>query len=38
MAKGKFDLDDFLGQMQQMKKMGPMKEILKMIPGMGGAS
>jgi len=36
MAKGKFTLDDFLNQMRQTKKMGPLKEILKMM-GMGGA-
>jgi len=35
MAKGKFTLDDFLGQMKQMRKMGPMKDLLKLIPGMG---
>ena len=35
MAKGRFTLDDFLVQMRQMKKMGPLKEILKLIPGMG---
>ncbi len=35
MAKGSLTLDDFLGQMKQMKKMGPMKEILKLMPGMG---
>jgi len=35
MAKGILTLDDFLAQMKQMKKMGPMKEILKLIPGMG---
>ncbi len=35
MAKGAFTLTDFLTQMQQMKKLGPMKEMLKMIPGMG---
>jgi len=29
-----FNLDDFLNQMQQMKKMGPLKNILGMIPGM----
>ena len=34
MAKGQFTLDDFLVQMKQMKKMGPMKQILKMMPGM----
>jgi len=35
MAKGKFSLTDFLGQMKQMRKLGPLKEILKMLPGMG---
>ena len=29
-----FTLDDFLSQMQQVKKMGPIKDILGMIPGM----
>jgi signal recognition particle subunit SRP54 len=32
-----FTLEDFLAQMQQLKKMGPLKDILGMIPGMGGA-
>jgi signal recognition particle subunit SRP54 len=31
--KGEFDLEDFLSQMQQMKKMGSMADVLKMIPG-----
>ena len=35
LAKGKLSLDDFLAQMKQMKKLGPMKEILKLLPGMG---
>ncbi len=35
MAKGKFTLTDFLAQMKQMRKMGPLKEILKLMPGMG---
>ena len=35
MAKGKFTLDDFLAQMKQMRKMGPLKKILGMMPGMG---
>ncbi|MFP4355328.1 MAG: signal recognition particle protein [Phycisphaerae bacterium] len=35
MAKGKFTLDDFKAQMQQMQKMGPMKQILKLMPGVG---
>jgi signal recognition particle subunit SRP54 len=37
MAKGVFGLDDFLKQLEQFRKMGPMKQILKMIPGVGGA-
>jgi len=28
-------LDDFLGQLQQVKRMGPLKDIIGMIPGMG---
>lgn len=35
MAKGSFDLDDMRQQIRQMKKMGGMKSILSMIPGMG---
>jgi signal recognition particle subunit SRP54 len=35
MAKGSFTLEDFLGQLRSMKKMGSMKDILKMIPGIG---
>ncbi len=35
MMEGKFTLDDFLKSMQQMKKMGSMKSLIKMIPGMG---
>ena len=30
-----FDFTDFLDQMEQMRDMGPMQDILKMIPGMG---
>ncbi len=36
MLKGKFTLDLFLKQMKQIKKLGSMGEIMKMIPGMGG--
>ena len=36
MAKGAMGLDDFLGQLESMRKMGSMKSILKMIPGIGG--
>jgi signal recognition particle subunit SRP54 len=35
MAKGSFGFDDFLKQMQTMKKMGGMKDMLKMLPGIG---
>ncbi len=31
--RNSFNLDDFLAQMQQMKKMGPLTQIMKMIPG-----
>jgi len=34
LSKAEFTLDDFLTQIQQMRKMGPMKDIMKMIPGM----
>ncbi len=37
MLKGTFGLDDFLSQLESFRKMGPMKQILKMIPGMGSA-
>jgi signal recognition particle subunit SRP54 len=36
MAKGSFNFDDFLQQMQAVKKMGGMKDMLKMMPGIGG--
>ncbi len=36
MAKGSFGFDDFLKQMQSVKKMGGIKDMLKMMPGMGG--
>ena len=36
MAKGSFGFDDFLKQMQAVKKMGGIKDMLKMVPGMGG--
>ncbi|MEX2373460.1 MAG: signal recognition particle protein [Dehalococcoidia bacterium] len=35
MREGKFDLDDFLTQMQQMKQMGPLSGMLDMLPGAG---
>ena len=35
LLSGQFDLDDFLNQMQQLKRMGPLTKVLDMIPGMG---
>ena len=35
MAKGSFGFDDFLKQTQAVKKMGGMKDMLKMLPGVG---
>lgn len=34
-AQNKFDFDDFLNQIQQIKKMGNLKELASMIPGVG---
>jgi len=34
-AKNQFDFDDFLAQIQQIKKMGNLKELASMIPGVG---
>ena len=31
-----FNLEDFMAQLQQMKNMGPLDEILEMVPGLGG--
>jgi signal recognition particle subunit SRP54 len=36
LKKADFDLEDFLAQMQQVKKMGSMQSIVGMIPGMSG--
>jgi signal recognition particle subunit SRP54 len=33
LLEGKFDLDDFLKQMQQVRKLGPIGQLLEMIPG-----
>jgi signal recognition particle subunit SRP54 len=35
--KNQFDFNDFLNQLQQIKKMGNMKDLIGMIPGMGKA-
>ena len=37
MEKGQFTLDDFLEQFQALKRMGPLKDILAMLPGAGSA-
>jgi signal recognition particle subunit SRP54 len=37
LAKNQFDFNDFLGQLQQIKKMGNIKDIASMLPGMGNA-
>ncbi|UKN01413.1 signal recognition particle protein [Paracrocinitomix mangrovi] len=36
-AQNKFDFNDFYGQLQQIKKMGNVKDLMGMIPGMGKA-
>ncbi len=38
MRSSRFDLEDFLEQMQQLRKMGPLQQVMEMIPGMGGAA
>ena len=35
MIKGQFNLEDFLDQLQKIKKMGPLTQLLDMIPGLG---
>jgi signal recognition particle subunit SRP54 len=37
LEKGQFTLDDFLEQFQMLKRMGPLKDILAMLPGAGSA-
>ncbi len=37
MLKAQFDLEDFLTQLQQIKKMGPISQLMGMIPGMSQA-
>ncbi len=36
-VKNQFDFEDFLGQLNQIKKMGNIKDLLSMIPGVGSA-
>jgi signal recognition particle subunit SRP54 len=38
LMSAKFDLEDFLGQIRQIKKMGPLQDVIAMIPGMGKLS
>jgi len=38
LMSGEFNLDDFLNQMQQIKRMGPLGKVLDMIPGMSKMS
>jgi signal recognition particle subunit SRP54 len=38
LQKDAFTLEDFLEQMQQVKKMGPLGNVISMIPGLGGAA
>ena len=37
MARAEFTLEDFLEQMQQVKKLGPLQDLLAMLPGIPGA-
>ena len=37
MAKGQLTLDDFTKQLRTMRRMGPLKQLLGMLPGVGGA-
>jgi signal recognition particle subunit SRP54 len=36
MLQGRFTLEDFLEQLRQMRKIGPLQDLLKMLPGMPG--
>jgi signal recognition particle subunit SRP54 len=37
MAKGEMTMDDFLKQLRSLRRMGPMKQLLGMLPGVGSA-
>ncbi len=37
MAKGEMNMDDFLKQLKTLRRMGPMKQLLGMLPGVGQA-
>ena len=36
MAEGRLSMDDFLKQIRSIRRMGPMKQLLGMLPGVGG--
>jgi signal recognition particle subunit SRP54 len=36
LLSGQFNLEDFLGQLREMRKLGPIQDILKMLPGVPG--
>src|SRR2546427_404413 len=38
LLEAQFTFDDFYAQLQQLKRMGPLGDLLKMIPGIGGAA
>lgn len=38
LSKGEFDLEDFLQQLAEVKKLGPLSQLLEMIPGMSRVS
>ena len=37
LLKGRFTFDDFLGQLQMIKRLGPLKKVMGMLPGVGQA-
>jgi signal recognition particle subunit SRP54 len=37
LMEGQFDLEDFLSQLQSLKNMGPLNQLLELIPGIGSA-
>jgi signal recognition particle subunit SRP54 len=38
LVKGEFDLEDFMQQLQQIKKIGPVSQLMDMVPGLSQAS
>jgi signal recognition particle subunit SRP54 len=38
LGKGKFTLEDFLSTLRQVQRMGPLEQLVKLIPGLGGNS